>query len=88
MFSKLSIYFLVILAPYGLNGTLTGQSYRETDQNAHKILEDWGKFYPIDMSDKDGDPAKTPALVEIIAGKFKIKASTGWKVSSYFHLQC
>jgi hypothetical protein len=60
-----------------LNGTLTGQPYRETDQNAHKILEDWGKFYPIDMSDKDGDPAKTPALVEIIVGKFKIKASTG-----------
>lgn len=65
--------FQVILAPYGLNGTLTGQSYRETDQSAHKILEEWSKFYPIDKSNKDGDPSKTPALVEVIVAGVRMK---------------
>lgn len=57
---------IVILAPYGLNGTLTGQSYRDTDQHAHKILDEWSRFYPIEQTDKDGDP---PALIEVLVGK-------------------
>jgi len=66
-------FFTVILAPYGLNGTLTGNAYRETDQSAHKILEDWGRFYPVDSTDhKDGDINKPPALVEVVVGKLSV----------------
>lgn len=62
----------MILAPYGLNGTLTGHSYRDTDQSAKKVLDDWLKFYPIESSEsRDGgiDINKIPPLVEVLVGK-------------------
>lgn len=60
--------FLVILVPYGLCGSLTGNSYRETDQSASKIIEEWSQFYPLDKNDGT-DVNKIPPLVEVIVGK-------------------
>ncbi|XP_033748042.1 LOW QUALITY PROTEIN: mediator of RNA polymerase II transcription subunit 13-like [Pecten maximus] len=65
--------FQVILAPYGLNGTLTGNSYRETDQSAHKILEEWGRFYPLNADDLKDDASRPPPLVEVIVAGVRMK---------------
>lgn len=40
----------VILAPYGLAGTLTGVSYRMSDPGTQKILEEWKQFYPVEAA--------------------------------------
>lgn len=61
--------FLVILVPYGLCGSLTGNSYRETDQSAGKIIEEWSQFYPLDKND-GMDANKMPPLVEVIVGEY------------------
>uniref|UniRef100_A0A182TFB7 Mediator of RNA polymerase II transcription subunit 13 n=1 Tax=Anopheles melas TaxID=34690 RepID=A0A182TFB7_9DIPT len=37
----------VLLAPFAITGTLTGQSYRASDPHTQKILDDWSAFYPI-----------------------------------------
>ena len=41
-------FFLVILAPYGLAGVLTGQSYRVTDHVTRKLMDEWRQYYPVD----------------------------------------
>lgn len=56
--------------PYGLCGSLTGNSYRETDQSAGKIIEEWSQFYPLDKND-GMDANKMPPLVEVIVGEYR-----------------
>lgn len=43
--SFLQILFIVILAPYGINGTLIGSTHRDIDLNL--LRENWEKNYPI-----------------------------------------
>lgn len=62
----------VILVPYGLCGSLTGNSYRETDQSASKIIEEWSQFYPLDKNDGT-DVNKIPPLVEVIVAGVRMK---------------
>uniref|UniRef100_A0A3F2YWK1 Mediator of RNA polymerase II transcription subunit 13 n=1 Tax=Anopheles epiroticus TaxID=199890 RepID=A0A3F2YWK1_9DIPT len=66
----------VILAPFGLAGTLTGQSYKASDPHTQKILDDWSAFYPISnkhsgMSSDGSD--NVPPIVEILVGKVKMR---------------
>lgn len=51
-FSPLLI-LLVILSPFGLNGTLTGQSFKMSDPPTQKLIEEWNQFYPISPSAKE-----------------------------------
>lgn len=44
---------LVILSPFGLNGTLTGQSFKMSDPPTQKLIEEWNQFYPINPSAKE-----------------------------------
>lgn len=37
----------VILSPYGLAGTLTGQAVKESDPTVQKIMADWKRYYPL-----------------------------------------
>ncbi|KAJ3605431.1 hypothetical protein NHX12_027478, partial [Muraenolepis orangiensis] len=37
----------VILSPYGLSGTLTGQAYKMSDPAVRKLMEEWSYFYPM-----------------------------------------
>ncbi|MGH0159948.1 UNVERIFIED_CONTAM: hypothetical protein FKN15_046227 [Acipenser sinensis] len=46
--------FEVILSPFGLNGTLTGQSFKLSDPPTQKLIEEWKQFYPITSSSKEG----------------------------------
>ncbi|XP_061754186.1 mediator of RNA polymerase II transcription subunit 13a [Nerophis ophidion] len=49
-----SSHFQVILSPFGLNGTLTGQSFKMSDSPTKKLIEEWNQFYPICPSAKHG----------------------------------
>lgn len=54
----LTLFFLfnlsVILSPFGLNGTLTGQSFKMSDPPTQKLIEEWNQFYPISAKAKEG----------------------------------
>ena len=73
----------VILAPYGLNGVLYGQSYKgnnEQNQKAWQVVLEWSRFYPIknpqgatsassfNLENEDGEGVIPPA-VEVYVGK-------------------
>ncbi|XP_062591831.1 mediator of RNA polymerase II transcription subunit 13-like [Saccostrea cucullata] len=62
----------VILVPYGLCGKLTGNSYRDTDQSASKIMEEWSQFYPLDKNDGT-DVSRVPPLVEVTVAGVRMK---------------
>ncbi|XP_070844891.1 mediator of RNA polymerase II transcription subunit 13-like isoform X4 [Chaetodon trifascialis] len=48
----------VILSPYGLSGTLTGQAYKMSDPAARKLMEEWSYFYPMVLQQKEGGGEK------------------------------
>lgn len=72
--------WLVILSPFGLNGTLTGQSFKMSDPPTQKLIEEWNQFYPISPSAKEGvseDKGEdmdweddSLASVEVLVGQF------------------
>ncbi|XP_077995263.1 mediator of RNA polymerase II transcription subunit 13-like isoform X2 [Glandiceps talaboti] len=47
--------FQVVLSPYGLSGVLTGQTFKQGDQNAEKVLHEWRQFFPIDVTSDNND---------------------------------
>ncbi|XP_049542244.1 mediator of RNA polymerase II transcription subunit 13 [Anopheles darlingi] len=66
----------VILAPFGLAGTLTGQSYKANDPQTQKLLDDWSAFYPISNKSVslNADSADAvPPIVEIMIGGVKMR---------------
>lgn len=69
---------VVILSPYGLRGTLTGQAFKMSDPAARKLMEEWSYFYPMVLQQKEGDKQKDTSqsydrnchmAVEVIVGK-------------------
>ncbi|XP_025089778.1 mediator of RNA polymerase II transcription subunit 13-like isoform X2 [Pomacea canaliculata] len=66
--------FQVILAPYGLNGTLTGQAYRDMDPNSRRVYQEWVQYYPLEMDDaKEFDPNRLPNLVEVLVAGVRMR---------------
>lgn len=75
----------VILSPYGLSGTLTGQAYKMSDPAARKLMEEWSYFYPIVLQQKEGGAEKDTeekgqaydrnchVAVEVIVGTEKVR---------------
>lgn len=65
-------YFLippaVILAPFGLAGTLTGQVFKAMDTAAHRLLDEWRHFYPLHTP----ETVDIPPVVEVIVGKYTL----------------
>ncbi|BES95592.1 Mediator of RNA polymerase II transcription subunit [Nesidiocoris tenuis] len=61
----------VILAPFGLAGTLTGQSFRAIDPHTLRLLEGWRHFYPIDKG--LGESSDLPPFVEVLVGGHKMR---------------
>ena len=64
----------VILGPYGLSGTLTGATYRLTDQTTQKLMDEWQLFFPIDFKNSSSfqnssSDSSLPPVVEVIVGK-------------------
>ncbi|KAK9512984.1 hypothetical protein O3M35_001282 [Rhynocoris fuscipes] len=60
----------VILAPFGLAGTLTGQGYKDVDPITKRLLDGWRHFYPIDKNNEGSD---LPPAVEVIVGGCKMR---------------
>ncbi|RXN29728.1 mediator of RNA polymerase II transcription subunit 13-like protein [Labeo rohita] len=68
----------VILSPYGLSGTLTGQSFKLSDPPTQKLIEEWKQFYPIGpntkevtddkMDDLDWEDDSLAAVEVVVAG--------------------
>ncbi|XP_028273532.1 mediator of RNA polymerase II transcription subunit 13-like isoform X3 [Parambassis ranga] len=68
----------VVLSPYGLSGTLTGQAYKMSDPAVRKLMEEWSYFYPMVLQQKEGEKEKEEAgraydrnchvAVEVIVG--------------------
>uniref|UniRef100_A0A8D2N785 Mediator of RNA polymerase II transcription subunit 13 n=1 Tax=Zonotrichia albicollis TaxID=44394 RepID=A0A8D2N785_ZONAL len=50
--------FQVILSPFGLNGTLTGQSFKLSDSSTKKLIGEWKQFYPVTSNLKEGSEEK------------------------------
>ncbi|KAM4635777.1 mediator of RNA polymerase II transcription subunit 13-like [Polymixia lowei] len=48
----------VVLSPYGLSGTLTGQAYKMSDPAVRKLMEEWSYFYPMVLRQKEGTAEK------------------------------
>uniref|UniRef100_A0A8B9J9X9 Mediator of RNA polymerase II transcription subunit 13 n=1 Tax=Astyanax mexicanus TaxID=7994 RepID=A0A8B9J9X9_ASTMX len=45
----------VILSPYGLGGTLTGQAFKMSDPAVRKLMEEWSHFYPMVLKRKENE---------------------------------
>uniref|UniRef100_A0A8C7ZCI3 Mediator of RNA polymerase II transcription subunit 13 n=1 Tax=Oryzias sinensis TaxID=183150 RepID=A0A8C7ZCI3_9TELE len=48
----------VVLSPYSLSGTLTGQAYKMSDPAVRKLMEEWSYFYPMVYPQKEGSGEK------------------------------
>lgn len=82
------LYFpTVILSPYGLSGTLTGQSFKLSDPPTQKLIEEWKQFYPIGPNTKEVTDDKMDdldweddslAAVEVVVGKTDIQLHVLW----------
>lgn len=83
------VYFrlsAVILSPYGLSGTLTGQFYKMSDPATRKLMEEWSYFYPIVLQQREGSAEREAGdknqtydsschvAVEVIVGMQKVFA--------------
>ncbi|KAK7490637.1 hypothetical protein BaRGS_00018054 [Batillaria attramentaria] len=67
-------HFQVILAPYGLNGTLTGQTYRDMDPPNRRLFQEWNQYYPFDNDEtKEYDPNRMPNLVEVLVAGVRMR---------------
>lgn len=80
--------FLVILSPFGLNGTLTGQSFKLSDSSTKKLIGEWKQFYPVTSNLKEGSEEKQEdmdweddslAAVEVLVGMCSLLITeTAW----------
>ena len=70
--------FLVILSPFGLNGTLTGQAFKMSDSATKKLIGEWKQFYPVSSCLKEMSEEKQEdmdweddslAAVEVLVGR-------------------
>ena len=63
----------MVLAPYGLSGTLTGHVCRENDSATQKILEEWKQYFVVpdpETWECMGEQSTLPKVVEVIVGKY------------------
>ena len=73
-------YILVILAPYGLAGVITGQTYKESDPNTQRLLDDWRQLYVLKDVDLDGYNRMPPA-VEVVVGELRPSSCNAFTIS-------
>jgi len=81
--ATLSTSVNVVLAPYGMAGTLTGVSYPDGDPAVKRLLEEWKAFWPLynnkyTCRDNSGDQVDMPAGVEIVVGGVRLVYPTSY----------
>lgn len=60
----------VILLPYGLQGFLTGQHYRD-DPTTGRLMEEWNNFFHVPETDTWDSSGEMPKVLEVIVGQSK-----------------
>ncbi|XP_022178746.1 mediator of RNA polymerase II transcription subunit 13-like isoform X4 [Myzus persicae] len=60
----------VMLAPFGLAGTLTGHVYKNMDAETSRMMDEWSHFYPV--VNNNGPNELSPA-VEVLVGGVKMR---------------
>ena len=74
----------MLLGPYGLSGFLTGQTSHLEEMVSVKLMEEWKKFYPLDVSTDWSEAASqcpdrgVPAAVMVVVGETQM-----WYPSMY-----
>lgn len=65
----------VLLGPYGLSGSITGQTSHLDEMVSVKLIEEWKKFYPLDSSSDWSEAAShcsdkgIPAAALVVVGE-------------------
>ncbi|ELU05357.1 hypothetical protein CAPTEDRAFT_103103 [Capitella teleta] len=64
----------VILAPYGLAGTLTGVSCKDTEPSTQRMLDEWRQFYVLQETETCGQgDNRLPMMVEVVVAGVRMK---------------
>ena len=65
----------MLLAPYGLAGTISGHTYKDSDPASQKVISEWQEFYvlspepPIPPSAGPAANQRCAKVVEVIVGE-------------------
>lgn len=62
----------VLLAPYGIAGTLSGVAYREGDPKMHRTMNEWREHFFVEEN-FDRDESKPAPFVEVIVAGTRLK---------------
>jgi len=73
----------VVLAPYGMAATLTGNSYKAGDPASAKLLDEWKAFWPLCNNgylsrDCSGELIAMPATVEVMVSGVRLIYPTSY----------
>jgi len=93
--ASLSASVHVVLAPYGMAGTLTGISYPDGDPAVKRLLEEWKAFWPLynncySCRDGSGEQLDMPAGVEVVVSGVRLVYPTSYVMVTDIdnHLLC
>lgn len=67
------VHMNVILAPYGLNATLTGVTYRDLDDATNRTVSEWKRFYPIKLDTNKDELSRLPNIVEVLVAGVRMR---------------
>jgi len=93
--ATLSTSIHVVLAPYGMAGTLTGTSFQDGDPAVTRLLEEWKAFWPLynncyTCRDNSGEQVDMPAGVEVVVSGVRLVYPTSYVLVTDIdnHLLC
>ncbi|RXG73010.1 Mediator of RNA polymerase II transcription subunit 13 [Armadillidium vulgare] len=72
----------VILAPYGMKGSLTGVSFKSSEPSSQKLYDEWKQFFPVESarsssnSSREMGESNMPNFVEVVCGDYKFRYPT------------
>ena len=72
----------VVLAPYGLRGALTGESWGPYHESSKIVIDEWSMFYNVQFGSNNNNSAGNsgfndlPAIMEVIVGGVRMKYPT------------
>lgn len=77
----------VILAPYGLSGTLTGVTFKKEERNVERLLRDWNSLFRLSKNryfcqNPHGDIVQMPAAVEVMVAGVRMVYPTSYVLVS------
>ncbi|XP_062844613.1 mediator of RNA polymerase II transcription subunit 13-like [Trichomycterus rosablanca] len=84
----------VILSPYGLGGTLTGQVFKMNDPAVRKLMEEWSYFYPMVLKRTGGErddgnlsyDSNSHVALEVIVGGVRMIYPAAFVLIAQAHL--